>query len=59
MNLNDLLVLNGINPEKVMVFRHRPVEPVLRKVLPRAVHALPPTGCPSVAFMAQHAQTQS
>jgi hypothetical protein len=34
MNLNDLLVLNGINPEKVMVFRHRPVEPVLRKVLP-------------------------
>lgn len=34
MNLNDLLAKQGIDPRQVLVLRHRPVEPKLRKVLP-------------------------
>ena len=34
MLLNDLLVGKGIDPKQVLVFRHRPNEPELRKVLP-------------------------
>jgi hypothetical protein len=34
MNLNDLLRGKGINPEQVLVLRHRPSEPKLNKVLP-------------------------
>jgi GIY-YIG catalytic domain len=34
MNLNDLLKGKGIDPEHVLVFRHRPSEPELNKVLP-------------------------
>jgi len=34
MNLNDLLKGNGIEPKRVLVLRHRPHEPELRKVLP-------------------------
>lgn len=34
MNLNDLLCKEGIDPKHVLVLRHRPVEPELRKVLP-------------------------
>jgi hypothetical protein len=34
MNLNDLLTAQGIAPKHVLVFRHRPHEPKLRKVLP-------------------------
>jgi hypothetical protein len=34
MDFKDLLVKNGIDLEKVMVMRHRPTEPALRKVLP-------------------------
>jgi hypothetical protein len=34
MNLNDLLRGNDINPERVLVLRHRPNEPALNKVLP-------------------------
>ena len=34
MELNDMLVKKGINPESVLVLRHRPTEPELRKVLP-------------------------
>lgn len=34
MDLNDLLKGKGINPESVLVFRHRPTEPPLYKVLP-------------------------
>ena len=34
MNLNDLLRGKKIDPQKVLVFRHRPQEPELRKVLP-------------------------
>jgi hypothetical protein len=34
MNLNDLLRGRGIDPEQVLVFRHRPSEPELNKVLP-------------------------
>jgi hypothetical protein len=34
MNLNDLLVGKGFDPRQVLVFRHRPFEPELRKVLP-------------------------
>jgi hypothetical protein len=34
MELNNLLLSKGISPEKVMAFRHRPAEPMLRKVLP-------------------------
>jgi hypothetical protein len=34
MNLNDLLKGKGIDPEQVLVFRHRPFEPELNKVLP-------------------------
>jgi hypothetical protein len=34
MDLNDLLQAKEIDPEHVLVFRHRPHEPGLRKVLP-------------------------
>jgi hypothetical protein len=34
MNLNDLLLGKGIDPEHVLVFRHRPFEPQLNRVLP-------------------------
>lgn len=34
MTLNDLLQLRDIDPREVLVFRHRPWEPQLRKVLP-------------------------
>ena len=34
MHLNDLLRGQRIDPEHVLVFRHRPHEPQLRKVLP-------------------------
>ncbi len=34
MLLNDLLVGKGFDPTQVLVFRHRPTEPPLRKVLP-------------------------
>jgi len=35
MELNDLFLAKGINPEQVLVLRHRPLEPKLNKVLPR------------------------
>jgi len=34
MNLNNLFTRDGIDPQKVLVFRHCPHEPGLRKVLP-------------------------
>lgn len=34
MNLNDLLDGEGIDPQSVLVFRHRPDAPALNKVLP-------------------------
>lgn len=34
MEFNDLLVLQGYDPERVRVLRHRPQEPELRRVLP-------------------------
>jgi GIY-YIG catalytic domain len=34
VNLNDLLSGKGVDPEKVLVFRHRPKEPELNRVLP-------------------------
>src|SRR5436190_855560 len=34
MNLNDLFRAKTIDPEQILVLRHRPHEPVLRKVLP-------------------------
>ena len=34
MNLNELLLGKGIDPQQVLVFRHRPHEPKLNKVLP-------------------------
>lgn len=34
MNLNELLKIKGIDPQHVLVFRHRPPEPELKKVLP-------------------------
>ena len=34
MNLNDLLLGKGIDPQHVLVLRHRPWEPQLNKVLP-------------------------
>src|SRR5882724_122956 len=34
MTLNDLLLAKGIDPRQVLVFRHRPFEPELNKVLP-------------------------
>jgi len=34
MNLNDLLLGKGINPQHVLVLRHRPNEPELNRVLP-------------------------
>src|SRR5207302_460816 len=35
MDLNDLLLKHGITPAGVLVLRHRPLEPKLRKTLPR------------------------
>jgi len=35
MNLNDILLLKGIAPEKVIVLRYRPTEPKLNNVLIR------------------------
>ncbi|MCB0026743.1 MAG: GIY-YIG nuclease family protein [Anaerolineales bacterium] len=35
MNLNDLLRNHDIDPQAVIVLRHRPKEPELRKILPR------------------------
>jgi hypothetical protein len=34
MNLNDLLISRGIDPRRVLVFRHRPSEPELNRALP-------------------------
>lgn len=34
MNLNDLLQAKGIDPRRVIAFRHRPSEPQLNKVMP-------------------------
>lgn len=34
MNLSDLLIGKGIDPRQVLVFRHRPYEPELNRVLP-------------------------
>lgn len=34
MNLNDLLQKESIDPQQVLVLRHRPAEPELNKVLP-------------------------
>jgi hypothetical protein len=34
MNLNDLFLAKGIDPQQVLVLRHRPPEPELNKVLP-------------------------
>jgi hypothetical protein len=34
ITLNDILVGAGIDPKQVLVLRHRPNEPELRKVLP-------------------------
>jgi hypothetical protein len=34
MNLNDLLRNKGIDPENVLVFRHRPTEPELNEIFP-------------------------
>ena len=34
MNLNDLLITKNVDPEKVLVLRHRPSEPELNKVFP-------------------------
>jgi hypothetical protein len=41
MNLNDLLRKEGIDPTTVIVFRHRPREPKLNKVLPWLVAEKP------------------
>ncbi|MCD6345601.1 MAG: GIY-YIG nuclease family protein, partial [Anaerolineae bacterium] len=34
MNLKDLLLGKNIDPQHVLVLRHRPLEPELNKVLP-------------------------
>ena len=34
MNLKDLLLSKDIDPQHVLVLRHRPLEPDLNKVLP-------------------------
>lgn len=34
IELNDLLEKYGLDPQKGMVIRHRPIEPELRKALP-------------------------
>lgn len=34
MNFNDMLINKGLNPERVLVLRHRPAEPELHRVLP-------------------------
>jgi hypothetical protein len=41
MDLNDLLRNKNINPKQVIVFRHRPPEPKLYKVLPRLASERP------------------
>lgn len=41
MNLNDLLKVQDIDPQHVVLLRHRPVEPELRKVLPWLAIARP------------------
>lgn len=41
MELNDLLRKQGFAPEHVLVFRHRPAEPRLRRVLPRLARRRP------------------
>jgi hypothetical protein len=38
MTLNDLLQKQSIDPKCVVVLRHRPTEPELRRVLPWLVH---------------------
>jgi len=38
MELNDLLEKHGVDPRQVIVMRHRPDEPGLRKVLPWMIH---------------------
>lgn len=34
MNLKDLLLSKNIDPQHVLVLRHRPIKPGLNKVLP-------------------------
>src|SRR5215470_10088241 len=34
MKLNDLLLSNSLDPRSVLVLRHRPKEPQLKKILP-------------------------
>lgn len=34
MNLNDLFISKGVDPQHILVLRHRPYEPELNKVLP-------------------------
>jgi len=34
MDLNDLFQKKGIDPQQVLVLRHRPSEPEINKVLP-------------------------
>lgn len=34
MQLNDLLIKKDVDPKDVLVFRHRPMEPELREILP-------------------------
>ncbi len=41
IELNDLLIKGGIDPKAVLVLRHRPWEPGLRRVLPWLAHARP------------------
>jgi hypothetical protein len=41
MTINDLLLKQDIDPANVIVMRHRPNEPGLRKVLPWLVHEKP------------------
>lgn len=41
ITLNGLLEASGIRPRDVLVFRHRPYEPSLNKILDRIVHERP------------------
>lgn len=41
MLLNDLLVKHGYDPERVLIFRHLPREPKLRKLLPWLAAEMP------------------
>ena len=53
MNLNDLFSGKGIDPKQVLVLRHRPREPELRKVLPWLVAERPAgAGRPAVKVAA-------